>query len=235
MTRAAGQEPLEMETKMSTRTAPFEPATAPTGPTASRPGKAIRVVSGAALLLAIAGGVYWAVTGSAPGSAPGPAAIQALPRPAVTVSPPLQREVARTTEFTGQFSAVDQVDLHAQVTGFVTEIHFADGQIVHKGDLLYVIDPRPYAIQLQQATAQYQTAAASLDLATKEVSRSATLHRNDFESGETLDQRTQVQQAALAAVEQAKAAIRSAQLNLEFTHTRWWRRRMGGFAPPPPT
>ena len=121
------------------------------------------------------------------------------------------------THFTGQFSAVDQVDLHAQVSGYLTEIHFTDGQIVHKGDLLYVIDSRPYTIQLQQAAAQFQTATASLDLANKEVSRAADLHRNDFTSGETLDQRVQVQQTAVAAIEQAKAAIRSVQLNLEFT------------------
>ena len=162
-------------------------------------------------LVAAAGGGYWAVT--RPTAAPSPAA---PPRPTVTVSMPLQRDVARTTDFTGQFSAVDQVNLHAQVSGFLTEIHFTDGQIVHKGDLLYVIDPRPYTIQLQQAVALYQTAVASLDLANKEVSRSTVLHRNDFESGETLDLRTQVQQAALATIEQAKAAIHLAQLNLEY-------------------
>ncbi len=132
-------------------------------------------------------------------------------------SPPLQRSLAQSTEFTGQFSAVDQVDLRAQVSGYLTEIHVADGQLVHKGDLLFVVDPRPYAIQLQQAVAQYQTAAASLDLAQKQVARSTALKRNDFASGETVDQRTEVQQGAVAAVDQAKAAIQAAQLNLDFT------------------
>ena len=177
-----------------------------------RGGAGGRLTLAALVLLAVAGGGYWAVT--RPPANPAPMA--APPRAAVTVSAPLQRDVARTTEFTGQFSAVDQVSLHAQVSGFLIEIHFTDGQIVHKGDLLYVIDPRPYTIQLQQATAQYQTAVASLNLANKEVSRSADLHRNDFASGETLDQRTQVQQAALAAIEQAKATIHLAQLNLEY-------------------
>ncbi len=173
-----------------------------------------KVALGVVVVLAVAGGGYWAVNQRQAGPPP---AAAAPPPPAVTVSPPLQRSLAQTTDFTGQFSAVDQVDLRAQVSGYLTEIHFTDGQIVHKGDLLYVIDPRPYAIQLQQAVAQYQTAVASLDLANKEVNRSTVLHRNDFESGETLDQRTQVQQAALATIEQAKAAIRSAQLNLDFT------------------
>ncbi len=173
-----------------------------------------RFVIAAAVLLALAGGSFWALGRhqSAPASA-----AAAPPPPSVTVSPPLQRNLAQSTDFTGQFSAVDQVDLRAQVSGYLTEIHFTDGQIVHKGDLLFVIDPRPYAIQLQQATAQYQTAVAGLDLANKEVSRSAVLHRDEFASGETLDQRTQVQQSALATIEQAKAAIRSAQLNLDFT------------------
>ncbi len=181
---------------------------------AERPGRGgrIRFAAAAVVLLGLAGaGLAWH------GRGPGPAPVVAAPPPPVTVSPPLQRSIAQSTDFTGQFSAVDQVDLRAQVSGYLTEIHFTDGQIVHKGDLLFVIDPRPYAIQLQQATAQYQTAVAGLELANKEVSRSADLHRNDFASGETLDQRTQVQQAALAAIEQAKAAIRAAQLNLDFT------------------
>ena len=178
-------------------------------------GMAARITLGVVALLAVAGGGYWVVVARRQAA---PAAIAAAPpRPAVTVSPPLQRNVAQTTDFTGQFSAVDQVELQAQVSGYLTEIHFTDGQIVRTGDLLYVIDPRPYAIQLQQAVAQYQTAAASLDLANKEINRSTVLHRNDFASGETVDQRTQIQQAALAAIEQARAAIRSAQLNLDFT------------------
>src|SRR5262249_9531474 len=70
----------------------------------------------------------------------------ALPAPAppVTVSQPLQRDVDARAGFLGQFSAVDRVELRAQVGGTLTEIHFTDGQIVHKGDLLFVIDPRPY-------------------------------------------------------------------------------------------
>ena len=166
------------------------------------------------MLLALAGGGLWLARERQSG--PGPAA-SPPPLPAVTVSVPLQRNLARTTDFTGQFSAVDQVDLHAQVGGYLTEIHFTDGQLVHKGDLLFVIDPRPYEIALQQAAAQYQTAVAGLDLADKEVARSTVLHRNDYESGETLDQRTQVQRAATSAIEQAKAAIHAAQLNLDFT------------------
>ena len=146
-----------------------------------------------------------------------PAAAAPLPAPTVTVSPPLQRSVVRWTDFTGQFSAVDQVDLRAQVSGYLTEIHFTDGQVVHKGDLLFVVDPRPYDIALQQAVAQYQTATAGLDLANKQVARTSDLTRDNFASRDLLDQRVQAQQAAMAAIEQAKAAIHAAQLNLDFT------------------
>jgi RND family efflux transporter MFP subunit len=142
----------------------------------------------------------------------------APPPPAVTVSAPLQRDLASWTTFTGQFSAVDYVEIRAQVSGYLTEIHFTDGQIVHKGDLLFVIDPRPYEITLQQAAAQVLTAASSLDLANQEIVRTTELHRRDFASGELLDQRVQAQRAAQATLDQAKAAVRSAQLNLEFTH-----------------
>ncbi len=137
--------------------------------------------------------------------------------PTVTVSPPLQRSVASWTDFTGQFSAVNQVELRAQVSGYLTEIHFNDGQVVHKGDLLFVIDPRLYDIALQQAVAQYQTATAGLDLANKQVARTTDLTRDNFASRELLDQRVQGQLAATAAIEQAKAAIHAAQLNLDVT------------------
>src|SRR6202040_208998 len=69
-----------------------------------------------------------------------------VPPPSVAVAMPVQANVADWTDLTGQFSAVNQVVLRAQVSGYLTEIHFKDGQIVHKGDLLFVIDPRPYEI-----------------------------------------------------------------------------------------
>jgi len=137
--------------------------------------------------------------------------------PVVTVALPLSENVTNRTELTGQFSAVNQVGLRAQVSGYLTEIHFHDGQIVGKGDLLFVIDPRPYEIQLRQATAQRETAAAALELADKQVARTARLNREQFATDELLDQRAQIQRAAAAAVQTAEAAIRSAQLNLEFT------------------
>jgi RND family efflux transporter MFP subunit len=188
------------------------------GPLPASIGKRPGLWAGGVLIaLLLAGGA--ALLGPKFLHSPSSAAAQgaAPPPPAVTVSLPLVRDLASWTTFTGQFSAVDYVELRAQVSGYLTEIHFTDGQIVHKGDLLFVIDPRPYDIALQQAGAQLLTAVAGLDLANKEIARTTALRRNDFASGELLDQRVQQQRAAQAAVDQARAAVRSAQLNLEFT------------------
>ena len=145
------------------------------------------------------------------------APMTAPPPPDVTVSIPLRTKRASWTSFTGQFSAVDRVEIRAQVSGYLTEIHFTDGQIVNKGDLLFVIDPRPYEIALQQAKAGLQTAQSSLELADQQLARTTELMRSAFASGEAMDQRIQAQRGAQAALEQAKASVRSAELNLEFS------------------
>jgi membrane fusion protein, multidrug efflux system len=140
--------------------------------------------------------------------------------PQVTVSQPLRREVDTRAGFLGQFSAIDRVELRAQVGGTLTEIHFKDGQIVHKGDLLFVIDPRPYEIKLEQAKAALQTATARVELANTQLSRAQSLRRNEFATQETVDQRTNEQDASKAAVEDAKARIRDAELDLEYSQLR---------------
>jgi len=139
------------------------------------------------------------------------------PPPPVTVSHPLQKEVTEWDEFTGQFQAVDYVEIRARVSGWLNEIHFTDGQIVNKGDLLFVIDPRPYEIQLQTAKAQVETASAQLEYSTKEVSRAAELRVKDFVAQSTYDQRLQTMRTAAASLESGKAAVRDAELNLEFS------------------
>ena len=174
-------------------------------------------IGGIALVLLLGGGATLL-----PGLAAGwlhaaPHAPAAPPPPPVTVSRPMQRTLAGWTSFSGQFSAVESVEIRAQVSGYLTEIHFTDGQIVHRGDLLFVIDPRPYQIALEQATAQMLTATAGLDLANKQIGRTAALRQTGFASSELLDQRVQLQRAAEASLEQAHAAMRSAQLNLEFS------------------
>jgi membrane fusion protein, multidrug efflux system len=144
----------------------------------------------------------------------------ATPAPVVTVSQPLQRDVDTKAGFLGQFSAVDRVELRAQVGGTLTEIHFKDGQLVHKGDLLFVIDPRPYEIKLAQANAALETAQARVALANNQLSRAQSLKKNEFATQETVDQRTSDQDSSQAAVEDAKARIRDAELDLEYCRVR---------------
>ena len=170
-----------------------------------------------ALGVAVAAGLFLAWLGLAPHRG-NQAAAAVPPTPVVTVSQPLQREVDVRAGFLGQFSAIDRVELRAQVGGTLTEIHFKDGQIVHKGDLLFVIDPRPYEIKLAQAKAALQTATARVALANNQLSRATSLKRSDFATQETVDQRTNDQDASQAAVEDAKARVRDAELDLEYCH-----------------
>jgi RND family efflux transporter MFP subunit len=152
------------------------------------------------------------------GRTPPAGAADPPPAPAVTVSAPLQRELIEWDEFTGQFWAKDSVEIRARVSGYLTEIHFTDGQIVKQGDLLFVIDPRPYEAVLAAAQAQLGQATAQAELAQRQLDRSAELRKKDFEPASNYDQRVSEFKVAAAAVESAKAAIRSAQLNVEFTH-----------------
>ena len=139
-----------------------------------------------------------------------------MPPPQVTVSKPLARDVDTRIGLLGQFSAIDRVELRAQVGGTLTEIHFKDGQIVHQGDVLFLIDPRPYEIKLAKATAQLQTASARFALASVQLVRAQTLLRTTFGTAETVDQRTSEQSSAQAAIDDAKAQIRDAQLDIEY-------------------
>jgi membrane fusion protein, multidrug efflux system len=168
-----------------------------------------------ALGVAATVGLFLAWFGLAPNQ--GSQAVAALtPAPLVTVSQPLQRALDTKVGFLGQFSAIDRVELRAQVGGTLTEIHFRDGQIVHKCDLLFVIDPRPYEIKLEQAKAALQTATARVAFANNQLTRAQSLRRNDFATQETVDQRTNDQDASQAAVADAKARVLDAELDLEY-------------------
>jgi RND family efflux transporter MFP subunit len=137
--------------------------------------------------------------------------------PAVTVSQPIQRELVEWDEYTGQFAATEYVEIRARVSGYLTEIHFQDGQLVKEGDLLFVIDPRPYEATLAAARAQLAQGEAQVELATRQLGRTAELRKKDFEPASAYDQRVSDLKVATAAVESAKAAIRSAELNVGFT------------------
>ena len=133
----------------------------------------------------------------------------------VVVSRPLVKNLDTRLSFLGQFSAVSQVEVRAQVGGTLTGISFKDGDIVHEGDLLFTIDPQPYEIALAQATAQLGVATAHLELAERQRARAKDLQESDAGTVENVDQRTGDQRAAQASVEEAKARIRDAQFDLD--------------------
>jgi multidrug efflux system membrane fusion protein len=141
----------------------------------------------------------------------------AAPLAAVTVSTPLQRNVEARLGAIGQFSAINRVELRAQVGGTLSEIHFEDGQIVRKGDLLFVVDPRPYEIKLGQANAALESAKSRYSLATNQLERTQALLKTGNSTREIFDQRVSEQQAAQAAIDDAQSRIRDAQLDLEYT------------------
>jgi multidrug efflux system membrane fusion protein len=181
-------------------------------PQAARKSWRIRAATAVIAAAAIASGAYFGLSGRHDVKA----ALTPAAAPIVTVSTPLQHDVDTRMGSLGQFSAIDRVELRAQVGGTLTEIHFKDGQMVRKGDLLFVIDPRPYEIKLAQANAALQTAQARVALANNQLSRASSLRRNEFATQETVDQRTSDQDSAQAAVEDAKARVRDAQLDLEY-------------------
>jgi RND family efflux transporter MFP subunit len=135
----------------------------------------------------------------------------------VAVSTPLQRDLDTQAAFLGQYSAVERVELRAQVGGTLTEIHFKDGDIVRKGDLLFVIDQEPYQIRMSQAQAQLEAAKARLDLATSQLTRARTLKATDAGSTENVEQRVADRLAAQAAVDGALAQVHDARFDLDHT------------------
>jgi membrane fusion protein, multidrug efflux system len=144
-----------------------------------------------------------------------PTSAEAVSAPRVVVSKPLIQNLDTRLGFLGQFSAVSQVEIRAQVGGTLTGIFFKDGDIVHKGDLLFTIDPQPYDIALAQAKAQLGVATAHLELAERQLARAKDLQGSDAGTIENVDQRTGDERAALASVEEAKARIRDAQFDLD--------------------
>ena len=147
------------------------------------------------------------------------AAPAALP-PAVVVAPPLVLRLSEWDEYPGRFAATDRVDVRARVDGYLDSVHFRDGALVKPGDLLFVIDPRPYEAVLDGARADVLRAATRVELATTDLIRGQALFAIRGISQEEFDRRAQAQKEAEAALVSARAAERIAALNVEFTRVR---------------
>lgn len=137
--------------------------------------------------------------------------------PPVTVARPIVRDVVEDDEFVGRFEAVEDVTIRSRIGGYLDSIHFRDGGLVKKGDLLFTIDQRPFQTALTQAQAQLEVAKTSLDFADAQYKRAEKLVSQGNIPVATLDDRRREYLAALALHNGANAAVTRAQLDLEYT------------------
>lgn len=144
----------------------------------------------------------------------------AAPPPQVTIALPEQRTVIDYDDYVGRFVAVDLVEIRARVSGYLEKIHFADGQAVKQGDLLFSIDKRPFQTAFDQYSADLTQAKATLAFADSDLNRATQLVRDRTITEQTFDQRTQAKRVAQAIVNAREAQVRQAQLDLEFTELR---------------
>lgn len=140
------------------------------------------------------------------------------PPPPVAVAHPLVQAVVEWDEYTARLAAVSAVEVRPRVSGYLQSVHFVDGAIVAAGDLLFVIDPRPYEAVLNRARADLALAEARLDLARKDLVRAEFLVKSRAISQEEVDTRAATVRQAEAAVGGARAAVDAAALDVEFTH-----------------
>ena len=140
------------------------------------------------------------------------------PPPTVIVSKPLQKQIVDWDDFVGRFEAINSVDVRPRVSGYLQSIGFIDGQIVHQGQVLFIIDPRPYQAALDQAKGQEAHAAAALANAKIELARAERLLAAKAIAEQEYETRLAAEQTANADEIAAKANVATAALNLGFTH-----------------
>ncbi|WP_390620760.1 efflux RND transporter periplasmic adaptor subunit [Gimesia algae] len=164
-------------------------------------------------------------------SAPAPKTL-----PAVTVAKPVTKQIVEWDAYTGRLEAIDFVEIRARVSGYLKTTHFDEGQIVDKGDLLFIIDPRPYQAelngaraslsqansqliqakaQLEEAKAQYQQSEAQLVLSTAQLNRARSLKSKNVTTQDELDQQEAAYLQAKADHEASQAGISSAKATIE--------------------
>src|SRR5437763_220218 len=150
-------------------------------------------------------------------SACGPRPAPAPPPPKVKVVQAVAREITEWDEYTARLDAIDSVEVRPRVSGYLQSLHFQDGAIVKKGDLLFLIDPRPYEAALHRTEADIELAKSRLALAQKNFARAADLLKSHAISQEESDIRESNVRQAEASVEEAQAAVDAARLDVEFT------------------
>jgi multidrug efflux system membrane fusion protein len=140
--------------------------------------------------------------------------------PEVGVAPAVQRNVNDSEEFSGRLEAPDYVELRARVSGTIDSVHFVDGASVHKGDLLFTIDPRSFEAEVQRAQSQLASARSKAQLARSELKRSTALLDAQAASKQEFEELSSSANTSQADIASAEAMLRVARLNLEFTQVR---------------
>ncbi len=144
----------------------------------------------------------------------------APPPPQVTVAPPVKRQVTDYDEYVGRFVAVNSVEVRARVSGYLESVHFKDGQLVKEGDLLFTIDRRPFENAAAQARATLTAAQSNVAFTEADYTRGQQLVKEKTITDQTFEQRAQAFRNARAAVAGAEAALRTSELDLNFTELR---------------
>jgi len=151
----------------------------------------------------------------------GPGSVKQHPSPpSVTVASTEGKEIVEWDEFTGRTEAVESVDVRPRVSGYIETVRFQSGQVVKKGEVLFVIDPRWHQADLDRRQAEFEQARVRLENARREADRTPQLLANKAISTEESDARQARYQEAKAALQAAQAALDSAKLDLEYTQVR---------------
>jgi RND family efflux transporter MFP subunit len=140
--------------------------------------------------------------------------------PPVSVAPAVQRAVADNEEFSGRLEASEYVELRPRVAGTIEKVHFVDGALVRKGDLLFSIDPRSFEAEVARAQAQLVSIRARHELAQTDLARAQTLLDSRAISKQEVDHLSSDHRTSQAEIQGAEAALRVARLNLEYTQVR---------------
>jgi RND family efflux transporter MFP subunit len=188
-----------------------------TGPGAGLRARRPKVRSIALIALAVSAAVLLCIELFGAGEDAGAAG---PPMPTVTVSRPLQRSIVEWDQYVGRFEASQAVEIRPRVSGALQSIHFKDGEVVKKGELLFVIDPRPFNAALAEARARETAAKTDLTLAESDLARASRLIDIQGVSEEEIDSLRARVQSAKAAVAAAQAQVRARALDVEFTRVR---------------
>lgn len=166
-----------------------------------------------ALTLAVGGGWFYAQSPVA-AAAPMAAAPQAMP---VTVAAAIERPVTEWDEFSGRLEAIERVEVRSRVSGYIDAVHFTPGSVVKRGDVLFTIDPKPFAAELSRAEASVAASRSRVALTTSELARAQRLLDDHAIAQREFEERQSAQRDAQAALQAAQAAVEIARLNLGYT------------------